>query len=51
MQPKIVIPHHQDDFFPPISSMVDIKPFMDGVKRECPHTEIRVLELNEPISL
>ena len=51
MQPKIVIPHHQDDFFPPISSMVDIQPFVDGVKRECPHTEIRVLELNETISL
>ncbi len=51
MQPKIVIPHHQDDFFPPISSMVDIRPFVDGVKRKCPNTEIRVLELNETISL
>jgi L-ascorbate metabolism protein UlaG (beta-lactamase superfamily) len=51
MQPKIVIPHHQDDFFPPISSMVDTMPFFEGVKRECPHTETRVLELNETISL
>ena len=51
MQPKIVIPHHQDDFFPPISSMVDIRPFVDGVKSECPNTKIRVLELNETISL
>jgi len=51
MRPKMVIPHHQDDFFPPVSSMVDIQPFVDGVKRECPHTEIRVLDLNETISL
>ncbi len=49
MQPKIVIPHHHDDFFPPVSSAVDIKPFVEGVKRECPNTEVKVLELNETV--
>ena len=49
LQPKIVIPHHQDSFFPPISSLVDITPFVEGVKRECPETTVRVLGLNESI--
>ncbi len=51
MQPKIVIPHLHDDFFPPISSMMDIEPFVRRVKRECPLTEVRVMELNETVVL
>lgn len=51
MRPKIVIPHHFDDFYPPMSTTVDITPFIEGVKRECPATEVRVLELNETIVL
>lgn len=51
MQPRIVIPHHHDDFFPPISSRVDIEPFIAGVKRECPRTEVRLLEVNETLIL
>ena len=51
LQPKIVIPHHQDDFFPPISKMVDIQPFMDKVLRECPDTKIERLNLNETLHL
>ncbi len=51
MRPKIVIPHHHDNFFPPISSMIDIRPFIEGVKRECPDTEVRVLNISETISL
>ncbi len=49
MQPKVVIPHHYDSFFPPISSSVDIDPFIEGVRRECPNTKVRVLGLNESI--
>ncbi len=51
MQPKIVIPHHQDDFFPPVSASVDITPFIKSVERECSNTEVKVLELNETIIL
>jgi L-ascorbate metabolism protein UlaG (beta-lactamase superfamily) len=47
MRPEIVIPHHHDDFYPPISSSVDIQPFLKGVKRECPASKAIVLELNE----
>ncbi|MCG8334556.1 MAG: MBL fold metallo-hydrolase [Proteobacteria bacterium] len=50
-QPSIVIPHHHDNFFPPISSMVDIEPFIAGVKRECPGTEVKLMELNETVIL
>jgi L-ascorbate metabolism protein UlaG (beta-lactamase superfamily) len=49
MQPGIVIPHHHDDFFPPISTLVDIQPFIAGVKRECPGTKVKVLEMNETL--
>ncbi len=51
MRPQIVIPHHFDDFYPPISTTIDIEPFIRGVKRECPSTEVRVMELNETIVL
>jgi L-ascorbate metabolism protein UlaG (beta-lactamase superfamily) len=48
IRPAIVIPHHQDNFYPPISTMVDIEPFLEGVRRECPDTEIKVLTPDEP---
>lgn len=48
-KPQLVIPHHQDDFFPPISTYVDIQPFVTGVKTTCPDTEIRVMQINETI--
>ncbi|MBU2514932.1 MBL fold metallo-hydrolase [bacterium] len=51
MQPKIVIPHYYDDFYPPISSMIDIEPFIKRVKQECPLTEVRTMELNETVLL
>ena len=51
LQPKMVIPHHQDNFFPPISSMVDVQPFVDGVLRIAPDTEVQVLEINQTVML
>ena len=51
LRPQLVIPHHQDDFFPPISSSVDVEPFVRGVKRECPDTEVHVMALNETVIL
>ncbi len=51
MRPQIVIPHLFDNFYPPISSMVDIEPFIKGVKRECPDTEVRVMSINETLVL
>ena len=51
LNPRLVIPHHQDDFFPPISTYVDIRPFIKGVTRTCPDTEIRIMRINETITI
>jgi L-ascorbate metabolism protein UlaG (beta-lactamase superfamily) len=51
LKPGIVIPHHQDDFFPPVSRMVDIEPFLSAVNKECPDTHVRVLKVGEPCIL
>ncbi|MBU2551116.1 MAG: MBL fold metallo-hydrolase [Proteobacteria bacterium] len=51
LKPGLVIPHHQDDFFPPVSQMVDIEPFLQGVRRECPGTGVRVMKMNETVTL
>lgn len=47
LRPRTVIPHHQDDFYPPISRSVDIRPFVQRVEKECPGTRVKVMELNE----
>jgi len=48
LRPAMVIPHHHDDFYPPLSQAVDIAPFLKGMARM---PEIRVLlpELNREI--
>ena len=50
LKPRMVIPHHQDDFYPPISTYVDIAPFVQAVKKHCPGTEVRVMAINETIT-
>jgi L-ascorbate metabolism protein UlaG (beta-lactamase superfamily) len=49
--PKVVIPHHQDNFYPPISTMVNLQPFVEGVPKLAPATEVRVLEMNQTVTL
>lgn len=44
LKPKIVIPYHWDDFFPPISRTENLKPFFKHMKKE--HPEIKILNLN-----
>ena len=51
IKPRMVIPHHQDDFFPPISTYVDIRPFIKAVRRTCPDTAIRIMQINETITI
>ncbi|MCP4672658.1 MAG: hypothetical protein GY857_15290, partial [Desulfobacula sp.] len=51
LQPEIVIPHHQDDFYPPISKKIDIRPFIKNVKKECPDTSIKIMQINETLNL
>ncbi|MDD9302973.1 MAG: MBL fold metallo-hydrolase [Desulfobacter sp.] len=49
--PGCVIPHHQDDFFPPLSRTVDITPFTDQVAKAFPGIEVRPMGLNETLVL
>ncbi len=51
LNPKVVIPHHQDDFYPPISTMIGTESFSTLVKRTNPNTKIIVMELNDTIDL
>ena len=51
LKPRMVIPHHQDDFFPPISTYVDVRPFARKVAQRCPHTKVRIMRINESITI
>jgi L-ascorbate metabolism protein UlaG (beta-lactamase superfamily) len=42
LEPKVVIPHHHDDFYPPVSEMVPVEPLVDLVSRRIPR--VRVIE-------
>jgi L-ascorbate metabolism protein UlaG (beta-lactamase superfamily) len=44
LKPAMVIPHHHDDFYPPISAQIPVAPFADLVTRQTPG--VRVHELN-----
>ncbi len=49
LKPRTVIPHHQDDFYPPISRMVDIRPFIEMVQHALPDTEIKTMDINQTL--
>ncbi len=53
LNPRMVIPHHQDDFYPPISQDVDIQPFLEEIKLDLPSVTIKILRINEtwPVQL
>ena len=46
LKPAIVIPHHYDSFFPPISKTVDIRPFIDDMRKYHPEIRVMVPEIN-----
>ncbi|MCX5994308.1 MAG: MBL fold metallo-hydrolase [Chloroflexi bacterium] len=51
LRPRMVIPHHQDDFYPPISTAVDVSPFVKKVRENFPGTEVKIMAINETITL
>lgn len=51
LKPAFVLPHHQDDFFPPVSRAVDITPFIKQVNLQCPGTKIVSMDFNDTIEL
>ena len=34
VRPKVIIPHHHDDFYPPMSQSIDLKPFYNDLKAQ-----------------
>jgi len=50
LKPRIVIPHHQDNFFPPISKTVDIRPFIEKIKNEHGDTMVVIPKMNETLT-
>ena len=51
LNPKMVIPHHQDNFFPPISTLVDTQPFAEQVKTSHPEMAVQIPGINEIIEI
>lgn len=45
VKPRFVIPHHHDDFFPPISQHIDLEPFKRLVAERAPESAVFDLEL------
>jgi L-ascorbate metabolism protein UlaG (beta-lactamase superfamily) len=50
IKPKIVVPHHYDDFYPPISKAQNITKFLSGVREVSPRTEVVTLNPGEWLS-
>jgi L-ascorbate metabolism protein UlaG (beta-lactamase superfamily) len=51
LQPKVVIPVHHDDFFPPISYRVDYSNYAEWLKRSLPGTRLLELPPEQPTTL
>lgn len=51
LRPRTVIPHHHDDFYPPISDGIDISAFVYSVRESCPGTDVRVMKINDSITV
>ncbi len=47
LNPKIIIPHHFDDFFPPLSQQVNIEPFIEAVQKKYPDIRVIVPQMNK----
>ncbi len=46
VRPALVIPHHHDDFYPPLSRYIDLEPFLTEVRLRRPGIRIRVPVIN-----
>lgn len=46
LRPHLVVPHHFDDFFPPISQFIDLEPFKQSLFDLLPHARVMVPTIN-----
>jgi len=51
VEPKITVPHHHDDFWPPLSQYVDLQPFKLELERLVPWTRLIIPSLNRWMEL
>ena len=51
IEPKAVVIQHQDDFFPPISTYVDVEPFKRELKRTLPGCRCYEPAMNVPFTI
>ena len=51
LKPKSIYMHHFDDTFPPVSSAVDLRPFLKRMKKCFPHIKVIVPEYGEKITV
>lgn len=49
--PGIVIPHHYDDFYPPLSKAMDIRPFVEKINNDFNRTRVVLPRLNTPLNV
>lgn len=49
LEPRWVIPHHFDDFYPPLSQAIDLAPFVAEVKRSSPGTCIHIPRVGQKL--
>jgi L-ascorbate metabolism protein UlaG (beta-lactamase superfamily) len=47
VRPRAVIPHHQDDFYPPLSRYIDLAPFEARLRERGLQVELRVPAINK----
>jgi len=47
LRPRVVIPQHHDNFYPPISQFIDISDFRNRVKSALPSTRILELQIGQ----
>ncbi len=40
LSPRRLIPHHHDDFYPPLSAAVDVRPFVAWMRERLPEVEV-----------
>lgn len=51
LKPRMVVPHHHDDFFPPISQAIDLDPFIQTLSDLMPRVRTIVPSLNQWIEM
>jgi hypothetical protein len=47
----VVIPHHHDDFYPPISQAMDIAPFVQAMDELSPPVQVVTLPACEAVAV